>query len=72
MNYGFVAANSTVGNVTFTSAYTTNAYVVMLTSANTVAAANVPYISSQNNTVAVIRSASVAAATTIYYLAIGI
>ena len=72
MNYGFVAANSTVGNVTFTNAYTTNAYVVMLTSANTVAAANVPYISSQNNTVAVIRSASVAAATTIYYLAIGI
>ena len=72
MNYGFVAANSTVGNVTFSSAYTTAAYVVMLTSANTVAAANVPYISSQNTTVAVIRSASVAAATTIYYLAIGI
>ena len=37
MNWGWVAANSTVGAVTFTTAFTANAYVVLATSNSAVA-----------------------------------
>lgn len=69
MNWGWVSSNSTVGNATFASAYTTNAYVVTATSNSTVATYQAAVIGT-NNTVAVIRTAN-ATATNVYFMAIG-
>lgn len=69
MNWGWVSANSTVGNVTFTSAYTTNAYVVTATSNSTVATYQAAVITT-NNTVAAIRTAN-ATSTNVFWTAIG-
>jgi hypothetical protein len=69
VNWGWVAANNTGGNVTFTSAFGTACLSVMLTSAN--ATANGPYlIQPANTTVAPIRTAS-ATAGNVAYFAIG-
>ena len=70
MNWGWVSANSSAGNVTFTSAYTTNSYVVIATSNSTVATYQAAVIS-QNNTVAAIRTANVTS-TNVFWQAIGI
>lgn len=67
MVWGKVAANSSVGNATFASAFTTNAYSVIATSVNTTITAAVTSI---NSTVAVIRTAN-DTAVDVYWTAIG-
>ena len=70
LNWGWVSANnSTGGNATFTSAYTTNAWVVTATSNSTVATYQAAVIGT-NNTVAQIRTAN-AASTNVFWTAIG-
>lgn len=68
MNWGKVSANSSEGTVTFSSEYTTNAYVITATSnaIGTYAAA----VISQNNTGAEIRTAN-DTATDVYFNVIG-
>ena len=69
INWGWTAANTTAGNVTFTSAFSTACLMVQLSSAN--ATANGPYlIQPANTTVAPIRTAS-ATAGNVAYFAIG-
>jgi ribosomal protein S8E len=70
LNWGWVSANSSAGNVTFTSAYTTNAYVVTATS-NTTTATYQAGVISVNNTVAAIRTANITS-TNVFWQAIGI
>jgi hypothetical protein len=69
LNWGWVSANSTTGNVTFSSAYTTNAYCVVATS-NTSTATYQTSVISTNNTVAAIRTAN-ATVTNVFWQAIG-
>ena len=69
LNWGWVSANSSAGNVTFTSAYATNAYVVTATSNSTVATYQAAVIGT-NNTVALIRTGN-AASTNVFWSAIG-
>ena len=69
LNWGWVSANSSAGNVTFTAAYTTNAYVVTATSNTTVNTYQAAVLS-VNNTVAVIRTAN-ATSTNVRWTAIG-
>ncbi len=68
MNWGWVSANSTDGNATFSSAFSTAAYVVTATSnaTGTYAAAAI----GSNTTTALIRTAN-ATSTNVYYMAIG-
>ncbi len=69
MNWGWIFANSSVGNATFSSAFATACYVVTAT-AN---ASDVSYnagVISMNTTVAAIRTANVTA-TNVYYIALG-
>jgi hypothetical protein len=70
LNWGWVSANSTVGTVTFTAAYTTNAYVVTATSNSTVNTYSAAVIS-VNNTVAAIRTGN-ATSTNVFWTAIGL
>lgn len=69
MNWGWVSANSSAGNVTFTSAYTTNAFSVTATS-NTALATYQAAVLSVNNTTAVIRTAN-ATSTNVMWTSIG-
>jgi len=69
MNWGWISANSTDGNATFSSAFTTNAYSVQVTSNSAVATYQAAVIGT-NNTVALIRTAN-ATSTNVYFLAIG-
>ena len=69
LNWGWVSANSTSGNVTFSSAYITNAYCVVATS-NTSTATYQTSVISTNNTVAAIRTAN-ATVTNVFWQAIG-
>ena len=68
MNWGKVSANSSDGSALFTSAFTTNAYVVVATSNAT--GTYVASVISQNNTIAEIRTAN-ATLTDVYFTAIG-
>ena len=68
LNWGKVSANSSDGEVLFTSAFTTNAYVVVATSNAT--GTYVASVISQNNTVAQIRTAN-NTLTDVYFTAIG-
>lgn len=68
MNWGKVSANSSDGAALFTSAFTTNAYVVVATSNAT--GTYVASVISQNNTIAEIRTAN-ATLTDVYFTAIG-
>jgi hypothetical protein len=70
LNWGWVSANSSVGNATFTAAYTTNAYVVTATS-NTSTDTYQASVISVNNTVAAIRTANVTA-TNVFWTAVGL
>lgn len=70
LNWGWVSANSTAGNASFTAAYTTNAYVVTATSNSTVATYQAAVIS-VNNTVAAIRTGN-ATSTNVFWTAIGL
>lgn len=70
LNWGWVSANSTDGNVTFTAAYTTNAYVVTATSNTTVNTYQAAVLS-VNNTVALIRTGN-ATSTNVRWTAIGL
>lgn len=69
LNWGWVSANSTVGAVTFTSAYTTNAYVVTATS-NTTVATYQPAVTAWIKTGATILTAN-ATSTNVFWTAIG-
>jgi hypothetical protein len=69
LNWGWVSSNSSDGNVTFTSAYTTNAYSVTATSNSAVATYQAAVIST-NNTVTAIRTANVTS-TNVFWNAIG-
>lgn len=69
MNWGWVSANSTAGNATFVSAYTTNAWSVTATSNSTVATYQAAVIGT-NNTVVQIRTANVTS-TNVFFIAIG-
>ena len=72
LNWASVAVNSSSGNVTFSSAYTTNAFSVTVSPKTTsLVGANVPYVLSINSTVAVIRSAQTGAGNSVYVTAIG-
>ena len=67
--WGWVSANSSAGNATFSSAFTTNAYSVTATS-NTTTATYQAGVIGTNNTVAVIRTAN-ATSTNVFFMAIG-
>jgi len=69
MNWGWVSANSSTGTVTFSSAYSTNVYVVTATSNSAVATYQAAVVS-QNSTSASIRTANVAS-TNVFWQAIG-
>lgn len=70
VNYGWIAANSSVGNATFTSAFSTACLHVLLTPVSSTATG--PYlIQPANTTVAPIRTTSTAAASNVAYFAIG-
>jgi len=69
MNFGYVLANSTVGNATFANAFTTDPYVVTATT-NTATATYEAAVTLTNTTVAVIRTAN-ATLSNVYYIAIG-
>lgn len=68
MNWGWISANSTDGNATFSSAFSTAVYVVTATSnaTETYAAA----VIGSNTTTALIRTAN-GTSTNVYYMAIG-
>jgi hypothetical protein len=70
MNWGWVSANSSTGNVTFSSAYSINAYCVTATS-NTTADTYRAAVISVNNSVAVIRTGN-ATPTNVFWTAIGL
>ena len=69
MNWGWISANSSDGNVVFTSAFTTNAYVVTATSNSAVTTYQAAVVGT-NNTVALIRTGN-ATSTNVYWTAIG-
>jgi hypothetical protein len=69
MNWGWVSSNSSVGAVTFTSAYTTNAYVVTATSNSTVATYGAA-VTAWTKTGATVLTANVTA-TNVFWTAIG-
>ena len=69
INWGWVSANSTDGNATFFSAFTTNAYSVIAV-ANTTTATYQAAVVSVNNTVVAIRTAN-ATSTNVFWQAIG-
>lgn len=69
LNWGWVSANNSAGNATFTSAYTTNAYVVTATSNSAVATYQAAVIGT-NSSVVAIRTAN-AASTNVFWMAIG-
>lgn len=67
LNWGWVSANSSTGNATFSSAYTVNAFIITATS-NTVDIS--PAIIAQNNTVVAIRTSN-SSLVNVYWMAIG-
>lgn len=69
-NYGYVLSNSSVGNATFSSAFSTACYIVTATS-NTTAATYQAAVTGTNTTVAVIRTANTTAVN-VFYMAIGV
>ncbi len=69
MNYGYVFANDSVGNATFSSAFATACYVVTATS-NTIGATYSAAVTLTNTSVAVIRTSNTTAIN-VYYVAIG-
>jgi hypothetical protein len=70
MQWGWVAANATTGNITFPIAFPTAIYSYQATS-NSTAAANLVGIIASNTTTMNVRSLSTAAASNSYWLAIG-
>lgn len=68
--WGWVAANTSVGNATFSTAFTTSNYVVTAVG-DTTTATYQPAVTATNTTVAVIRTANVTAIN-IYWMAIGL
>lgn len=70
MNWGWVSSNSSVGAVTFTSAFTTNAYTVTATS-NTTTATYQPAVTAWTKTGATILTAN-GASTNVFWMAIGV
>ena len=70
LNWGWVSANSSDGNATFVSAYSTNSYSVTATSNSAVATYQAAVIGS-NSTVALIRTAN-ATSTNVFFMVIGV
>lgn len=73
MQWGQVPANTTATDVTFAVPYTTNAYGISLTAANSTAATNgsIAYINGVNSTVISIRSANATTGGLVNWTAIG-
>jgi hypothetical protein len=69
MNYGYVFANSSIGNATFSSGFGSACYVVTATS-NTASPTYTPAVLETNTTVAVIRTSNTTAVN-VFYMAIG-
>lgn len=69
LNFGYVFANSSVGNATFSSAFTTGPYIVTATS-NVADPSYGAAVINSNTTVAIIRTSNTTA-TNVYYMAIG-
>lgn len=70
LNFGSVEANSSVGQVVFTNAFSTAVYSVTI-SGNSVAATQVPAVTSQNTTGAEILTTNTSL-TKVFYMAIGV
>jgi hypothetical protein len=70
MNFGTVDANSTAGQAVFSNAFSTNAYVVLVSS-NTVGATYAPAVISYTNTSAEVRTAN-QNSSTVSFMAIGV
>jgi hypothetical protein len=71
IQWGWIAANATVGNITFPTEFPTSIFSYQATSNSTIAA-NLVSIIAANTTTMNVRSLSVAAASNSYWLAIGI
>jgi hypothetical protein len=71
IQWGAVSVNATAGNITFPTAFTVNPYSIQVTGVST-AAANMAAVTAVSTTTANVRSTSTAAASTVYYLAIGV
>lgn len=71
MNWGWVSANATTGDITFASAFTSACYTVTTTPVNS-ASSNTPSVTAISTTGASIRSLSTAAASNVYFIAIGL
>lgn len=69
MNWGWVAANNSIGNAIFSSAFSVNAYVITATS-NSSANTKMASVIGQNSTCAIIRTAN-ATYSNVFYMAIG-
>lgn len=71
LNYGSVEANSSVGQIVFSNAFSTAVYSVTIAGNSVAHATMVPAVTSQNTTSAEIRTTN-ASPTTVYYMAIGV
>jgi hypothetical protein len=71
MNWGSVEANSTTGQVVFTNAFATSIFSISIAGNSVAHATRVPAVTSQNTTVAEIRTTNTSL-TTVYYIAIGV
>jgi hypothetical protein len=71
IQWGTVSVNSSTGNITFPTAFAANPYSIQVTGVST-AAANMAAVTAVSTTTANVRSTSTAAASTVYYLAIGV
>lgn len=71
LQWGTVSANATTGSITFPTAFAANPYSVQLTPVGT-GSANAVAVTGLTTTTATVRSTSTAAASTVYYLAVGV
>ena len=71
LQWGTVSVNATTGSITFPTAFAANPYSVQVTSTSGTSA-NAAGVTAVSTTTANVRSTSTAAASTVYYLAIGV
>lgn len=73
MQWGWVLSNSTVGDITFSTAFTTSVFSIQLTVANTTVSSNLSFqVIASNTTTANVRSANTGnPGANVMYLAIG-
>lgn len=71
LNFGSVEANSTAGQAVFSNEFSTAVYSITISGNSVAHATRVPAVTSQNTTVAEIRTTNTSL-TTVYYMAIGV